>query len=88
MKKKILGVLIAVVVLMCILTLAISAADDQIICQCGNITRGQILEAICRGAATVDGIKRRVGTGMGPCQGSRCAWEIEKLLEEYGHGAL
>ena len=67
---------------------AISAADDQIICQCGNITRGQILEAIRRGAATVDGIKRRVGTGMGPCQGSRCAWEIEKLLEEYGHGAL
>ena len=67
---------------------AISTADDQIICQCGNITKGQVLEAIRRGATTVDGVKHRVGTGMGPCQGSRCAWEIQKLLEECGHGAL
>ena len=67
---------------------AISAGDDQIICQCGHTTKGQILEAIRRGAATVDGIKRRVGTGMGSCQGSRCAWEIEKLLEECMHGTL
>ena len=67
---------------------AISAGDDQIICQCGHITKGQILEAIRRGAATLDGVKRRVGTGMGPCQGSRCAWEIETLLEECKHGTL
>ena len=67
---------------------AISAGDDQIICQCGKITKGQVLESIRRGATTVDGVKRRVGTGMGPCQGSRCAWEIEKLLEEWGHGTL
>ena len=67
---------------------AISAGDDQIVCQCGHITKGQILEAIRRGATTVDGVKRRVGTGMGPCQGSRCAWEIEKLLEECMHGTL
>ena len=52
------------------------------------MTRGQILEAIARGAVTVDGVKRRVGTGMGACQGSRCSREIGKLLEEYGHGAL
>lgn len=67
---------------------AISAGDDQIICQCGQVTKGQILEAIRRGASTLDGVKRRVGTGMGPCQGSRCAWEIEKLLEECMHGTL
>lgn len=67
---------------------AITAEDDEIVCQCRNITKGQILEAIRRGAATVDGVKRRVGTGMGKCQGSRCAWEIEKLLEEHGHGTL
>jgi len=35
----------------------------------------------------VDGVKRRVGSGMGRCQGSRCALAIERLLEEYGHGA-
>lgn len=67
---------------------AITAEDDQIICQCRHITKGQILEAIRRGATTVDGVKRRVGTGMGPCQGSRCDWEIEKLLEECMYGTL
>ena len=67
---------------------AISEKDNDIICQCEGITRSEIIEAIRRGAATVDGVKRRVGTGMGRCQGSRCTWAIEKLLEEYGHGAL
>ena len=56
----------------------------QMICQCEHITRGQILEAIARGATTVDGVKRRVGSGMGRCQGSRCAYEIVKILKETG----
>ncbi|MBO7185049.1 MAG: NAD(P)/FAD-dependent oxidoreductase [Oscillospiraceae bacterium] len=60
----------------------------QILCQCERITKGEIMEAIRRGATTVDGVKRRVGSGMGRCQGSRCTWEIEKLLEENGHGAI
>ena len=56
----------------------------QMICQCEHITRGQILEDIARGATTVDGVKRRVGSGMGRCQGSRCAYEIVKILKETG----
>ncbi len=67
---------------------AISGKDNEIICQCEKITRAEIIEAIRRGAASVDGVKRRVGSGMGRCQGSRCTYEIEKLLEEYGHGTL
>ena len=67
---------------------AISETDNEIICQCGQITRAEIVEAIRRGATTVDGVKRRAGSGMGRCQGSRCTRKIEKLLEEYGHGAL
>jgi glycerol-3-phosphate dehydrogenase len=67
---------------------AITEQDHKIICQCQKITRAQIVEAIRRGASTVDGVKRRVGSGMGRCQGSRCTYEIERLLEEYGHGAL
>ena len=67
---------------------AITEQDHEIICQCQKITRAQIVEAIRRGASTVDGVKRRIGTGMGRCQGSRCTHEIERLLEEYGHGAL
>ena len=62
--------------------------DHDIICRCEQITRAEILEAIRRGAGTVEGVKRRVGSGMGRCQGSRCALKIEKLLEEYRDGAL
>ena len=67
---------------------AIAEKDNEIICQCEGITRAEILEAIRRGAATVDGVKRRVGSGMGRCQGSRCTFEIQKLLEESRNGAL
>ena len=62
--------------------------DRSIVCQCEQVTRGEILEAIRRGATTVDGVKRRVGSGMGRCQGSRCAFAIEKILEEYRNGTL
>jgi len=58
--------------------------DSEIICQCEGITKGEILEAIARGAATVEGVKRRAGSGMGPCQGGRCGWRIAKLLKETG----
>ena len=67
---------------------AIPNRDDEIICQCEQITKSQILEAIRRGATTVDGVKRRVGSGMGRCQGSRCSWEIERMLEDAKHGTL
>lgn len=67
---------------------AISQTDHEIICRCETITRAQIIEAIRRGATTVDGVKRRVGSGMGRCQGSRCTYEIEKLLEESRNGTL
>ena len=68
---------------------AIPKTDDQeIVCQCEGVTRSEILEAIRRGACTVDGVKRRVGSGMGHCQGSRCSYAIERLLEETRHGTL
>ena len=67
---------------------AISGQDNEIICQCEQITKAEIIEAIRRGASTVDGVKRRVGSGMGRCQGSRCTYAIEKLLEEYRYGTL
>ena len=67
---------------------AISEQDEEIVCLCEQITRAEIVEAIRRGATTVEAVKRRVGSGMGRCQGSRCAWEIEKLLEEYQNGTV
>ena len=56
----------------------------EIVCRCGKITRGEILEAIGRGARTVEGVKRRLGTGMGRCQGGRCGWRIARILKETG----
>ncbi len=57
---------------------------SEIICQCESVTRGEILEAIERGAVSVDGVKRRTGSGMGRCQGGRCAIEIARILREKG----
>lgn len=62
------------------------APGSPLVCRCEGVSRDTIIEAIRRGAVTVDGVKRRVGAGMGRCQGARCAWEIEQLLKEYGHG--
>ena len=56
----------------------------EVICQCEGITKGEIMEAIARGARSVDGIKRRVGSGMGRCQGGRCAMQIAAILRENG----
>lgn len=62
--------------------------DREIICQCEQVTKSEILEAIRRGAGTVDAVKRRVNSGMGSCQGSRCSYAIRRILEESGHGTL
>ena len=62
--------------------------DREIVCQCEQVTESEILEAIRRGAGTVDAVKRRVNSGMGFCQGSRCSYAIRRILEEYGHGTL
>ena len=62
--------------------------EREIVCRCESVTRGQILEAIRRGAADAEAVKRRVGSGMGRCQGSRCAIEIERMLEEHRNGKL
>lgn len=59
----------------------------SIICHCRDISKGEVLEAISRGATTADAVRRRLGTGMGPCQGSRCSRSIEKILGEYYHGS-
>ena len=67
---------------------AIRKTDDpQIVCRCEGVSKSEILEAIRRGAVTVDGVKRRVGCGMGRCQGARCSFAIEQLLEEARHAA-
>ena len=62
---------------------AIIAADSaygQIICRCEQISEGEIIEAIRRGARSLDGVKRRVRAGMGRCQGGFCAPRVMEIL--------
>lgn len=49
---------------------------NVIICRCQEVTYGDVLDAIADGAITVTGVKKRVGSGMGICQGKYC----EKLI--------
>ena len=52
----------------------------EIVCRCREISRGEIAEAIRRGAVTLDGVKRRTGAGMGRCQGGRCMRSVLEAL--------
>lgn len=54
----------------------------EIICRCEQVSKGEVLEAIRRGAVTIDGVKRRTGAGMGRCQGGYCMEKILHLLNE------
>jgi len=54
----------------------------RLLCHCREVSRGEVLEAIRRGAVTVDGVKRRVGAGMGRCQGGWCMQSVLELLAE------
>ena len=57
----------------------------EIVCHCRQVSRGEIKEAIRRGATTLDGVKRRTGAGMGRCQGARCLLPVlETLAAETG----
>lgn len=52
----------------------------RILCRCREVSRGEVLEAIRRGAVTVDGVKRRTGAGLGRCQGGYCMQTVLELL--------
>ena len=65
-----------------------SAPGSPLVCRCEGVTRDMVLQAIDRGAVTADGVKRRVGAGMGRCQGSRCACKIDGMLREKGYGTV
>ncbi len=55
-------------------------AYGQIICRCEQISEGEIIDAIHRGARSLDGVKRRCRAGMGRCQGGFCAPRVMELL--------
>ena len=56
------------------------ARFGRIICRCETITEGEIVEAIRRGARSLDGVKRRTRAGMGRCQGGFCGPRVMEIL--------
>jgi glycerol-3-phosphate dehydrogenase len=54
----------------------------QLVCRCELVTEAEIVEAIDRGARTLDGVKFRTRAGMGRCQGGFCTWRCLELLAE------
>ena len=52
----------------------------RVICRCENVTEGEIIEAIRRGAGTLDGIKFRTLASMGKCQSNYCSPALAKIL--------
>lgn len=52
----------------------------HVVCRCETVTEGEIVEAIRRGARTLDGIKYRTRAGMGRCQGGFCSSRVIKIL--------
>lgn len=53
-----------------------------VICRCETVTEAEILDSL-KGVIppkSIDGVKRRVNTGMGRCQGGFCSTKIAELL--------
>ena len=58
----------------------------EIVCNCEKITKGEILEVLKNSPIkplTTDGVKRRLRTTMGHCQGSFCYGKLSKIMAEY-----
>ncbi|PLV60491.1 NAD(P)/FAD-dependent oxidoreductase [Thermotoga sp. KOL6] len=54
----------------------------RLVCFCNEVTEKEIVEAIRRGARTLDGIKFRTRAMFGRCQGGFCMVRILKILEK------
>jgi glycerol-3-phosphate dehydrogenase len=52
----------------------------KVVCSCELVTEAEVIEAIRRGAGTLDSIKFRTRAGMGRCQGSFCVPKLLALL--------
>jgi NAD(P)H-nitrite reductase large subunit len=54
--------------------------DEQIICRCEEITKGEIRQAVHDGMFNVHEIRRFLRAGMGLCQGQTCGKLVKALV--------
>ncbi|MGD0624751.1 MAG: FAD-dependent oxidoreductase [Thermodesulfobacteriota bacterium] len=52
----------------------------HVVCRCETVTEGEIVEAIKRGAKTVQGVQFRTRAGMGRCQRGFCGPRVVDIL--------
>lgn len=54
----------------------------RVICRCETVTEGEIVDCIHAPIppCSIDGVKRRVGAGMGRCQGGFCSPRVLEIL--------
>lgn len=54
----------------------------RVVCRCETITEGEIVDALSSPITPVslDGVKRRAGTGMGRCQGGFCGPKVLEII--------
>ena len=63
--------------------------NNEIVCYCSNVTKGQILEALKNGASTLDDIRKLTGAcTVAKCKELSptkkcCAPEIIKIINKY-----
>jgi glycerol-3-phosphate dehydrogenase len=57
-------------------------AYAHVVCRCEQVTEREIVDALHRGARTLDGVKFRTRAGMGRCQGGFCTWRCMELLSQ------
>jgi len=55
-------------------------AYAHIVCRCEGVSEAEVVEAIRKGHATLDGIKYYTRAGMGRCQGGFCTYRIMMLI--------
>jgi glycerol-3-phosphate dehydrogenase len=52
----------------------------RVICKCETVTEGEIIEAVHRGANTLQGVMFRTRAGMGRCQRNWCGPKILEIM--------
>ena len=60
--------------------IAVEPSYGRVVCYCNQVTEGEIVEAIRRGARSLDAVKFRTRAGFGRCQGGSCTARILQLL--------
>lgn len=54
----------------------------RVVCRCETVTEGEIIDSLRQPIppASINGVKRRVGAGMGRCQGGFCGPRVQEIL--------